>query len=230
MTIRHDKSVVALYFPDTVTERKESLIGTDESGKGDYFGPLVVAAVFWDERAAEALAGLRIRDSKLLSDRRAAVLAREIVRTTRHAVVIIGPEKYNELIARMKNLNRLLAWGHARAIENILAAAACPRAVSDQFGDEKFLNNALLEKGRRIELVQKTKAESEPAVAAASVLARNTFLQYLDKLSERAGIPLPKGAGPPVDQAAQALVGKWGKEALGQFAKLHFKNTARILG
>ena len=219
---------MALYFPETVTERNDRLIGTDESGKGDYFGPLVVAAVLWDDRVAETLAGLRIRDSKLLSDRRVAELAQEIVRTTRHAVVTIGPEKYNELIARMKNLNRLLAWGHARAIENVLATNTCSRAVSDQFGDEKFLKKALLEKGRQIELLQKPKAEVEPAVAAASVLARANFLHHLKTLSERAQLPLPKGAGPPVDQAARTLVEKWGKEALGQFAKLHFKNTARI--
>lgn len=211
------------------TECLEAVIGTDESGKGDYFGPLVIAAVLYDPIVAEKLCAFPIRDSKTLSDRRCLAVAGHIQSLCIHSVVLIGPEKYNKLYAQIKNLNRLLAWGHARAIENILQKQPCLKAISDQFGDQAYLHRALMQKGKSIELIQKPRAEVEPAVAAASILARAEFLQALEQLSRKADMELVKGAAVQVEQVAKKLVKKWGPERLPLFAKLHFKNTSRIL-
>ncbi|MBN2199984.1 MAG: ribonuclease HIII [Candidatus Aminicenantes bacterium] len=204
-------------------------VGTDESGKGDYFGPLVVAAFFLPEGQEEVLRELRVRDSKMTSDHRVRDLADILRRGYVHSVVAIGPEKYNELYERLRNLNRLLAWGHARAIENILLEKNVKLAVTDQFGDKAFVLNALMKKGRTIELIQKPRAEEDPAVAAASLLARAEFLKRLHFLSKEVGLELPKGSSPPAEAAAVELVKKQGPEALRRVAKVHFKMTARIL-
>jgi ribonuclease HIII len=126
-------------------------------------------------------------------------------------------------------LNRLLAWGHARALENLLQQVDCSLAISDQFGDERLILHALQGKGKQIRLVQRTKAEADLAVAAASVLARADFLLRLDRLSQEVGTTLPKGASPAVELAARMVVKKHGREKLGQLAKLHFKTTERVL-
>lgn len=204
-------------------------IGTDESGKGDYFGPLVVAAFFLPEGQEEVLRELGVRDSKTTSDNRARELAEVLRRGYVHSVVAVGPERYNELYDRLRNLNKILAWAHARVIENILLEKNVKLAVTDQFGDKAFVLNALMKKGRTIELIQKPKAEEDPAVAAASLLARAEFLKRLHFLSRDAGFELPKGSSPPAEAAAVALVKQQGPEALNRVAKVHFKMTARIL-
>jgi ribonuclease HIII len=204
-------------------------IGTDESGKGDYFGPLVVAGFFLPEGQEEVLLELGVKDSKRTSDNRAREVADLLRRGYTHSVVAIGPEKYNQLYERLRNLNRLLAWGHARAIENILLEKNVRLAVTDQFGDKAFVLEALMRKGKKIELVQKPKAEEDPAVAAASLLARAEFLKRLHFLSQDMGLELPKGASTLVEEAAVTLIRKHGREVLGRTAKVHFKMTARIL-
>jgi ribonuclease HIII len=204
-------------------------IGTDESGKGDYFGPLVVAGFHLPEGQGGVLLELGVRDSKLISDNRCRDIAEALKAGYRHAVIVIGPEKYNELHARMRNLNKMLAWGHARAIENILAAVPCERVVTDQFGDERFVREALLAQGRTVELIQRPRGEEDPAVAAASILARAEFLKRLHFLGREWGMDLPKGAGPPVEAAAVRFVRTHGRDALGRVAKTHFKTTGRVL-
>jgi ribonuclease HIII len=203
-------------------------IGTDESGKGDYFGPLVIGGVYVDSKIKGLLESLNVRDSKKIADSVIKELDFKIRSSCIYSVVVIGPEKYNLLYQRMKNLNRMLAWGHARAIENILMQVDCPRAVSDQFGNELFIKDALLESGKKIKLEQMPHAEKDPGVAAASILARAEFLRRMDRLSQECGFDLPKGASFLVDEAARKLVTKFGKEALSRFAKLHFKNTLRV--
>ncbi len=206
-------------------------IGIDESGKGDYFGPLVIAAVFVDATTQGELALMEVRDSKKISDGRVLEMAPDIKTICPHSVVAIGPQKYNELYAKIKNLNRLLAWGHAKALENLLErGVTCARAISDQFGDERLILNALQEKGRKIVLEQRTKAESDLAVAAASILARAEFLIRLKRLSDDIGTTLPKGASPAVELAGKMIVKKHGKERLATVAKLHFKTTKAVLG
>ena len=204
-------------------------IGIDESGKGDYFGPLVIAAAHVTSEIEPELRLMEVRDSKKISDGRVLEIARDLRQVCKHSIVTIGPQKYNELYPKFRNLNRLLAWGHARALENLLEQVDCPLAIADQFGDERFVLNALLEKGKKIQLVQRTKAEADLAVAAASILARAEFLLRLKRLSDEIGTTLPKGAT-HVELAARMIVKKHGAEKLGLVAKLHFKTTKSVLG
>jgi ribonuclease HIII len=205
-------------------------IGIDESGKGDYFGPLVIAAVFVQAAGEAELKLMRVRDSKKISDGRILEMAADIRQVCRHSIVAIGPQRYNDLYAKMRNLNRLLAWGHARALENLLEQVDCSLAISDQFGDQQLVLNALQERGKLIRLVQHPKAEADLAVAAASILARAEFLRRLQRLSDEVGTTLPKGASPSVELAARMVLKKHGRERLAAVAKLHFKTTDRVVG
>lgn len=214
--------------PDLFPQEKGH-IGTDESGKGDYFGPLVVAAVFVPEAQEEVIRELGVRDSKKFSDSRVRQFAELVKKGYKHSVVVIGPEKYNELYRKLRNLNRILAWAHSRAIENILEEVRCAQAITDQFGDKLYVLNALMKKGKDIELIQKPKAEEDVAVAAASILARAEFLRRLYFLSHDVGVDLPKGSSPIAEEAAVKLVRSQGEEMLDKVAKRHFKLTKRIL-
>jgi ribonuclease HIII len=213
------------------TLKENGYIGTDESGKGDYFGPLVVAGVFLDPVTEKRLADAGIRDSKTISDNRIhefATMITSYLDKSQYSIVAVGPEKYNELYSKMGNLNRLLAWGHARSIENILLEVDCKSAISDQFGDESYIQKALLEKGKTIELLQMPKAEQHTAVAAASVLARATFLRGLTQLQREFGMEFPKGASAEVELAAKRFIKKYGFDQLRKCAKIHFKITDRL--
>lgn len=204
-------------------------IGTDESGKGDYFGPLVVAGVFILDEQQKVLAELGVKDSKRLSDNRVREFADLIKRGYKHSLVVIGPEKYNELYSKLRNLNRILAWAHSRAIENLLEDVHCTLAVTDQFGDKMYVLNALMKRGRNIELIQRPKAEEDLAVAAASILARAEFLKRLYFLSQDIGINLPKGSPPFVVETGIELAKVHGVQVLDKVAKKHFKITKRIM-
>lgn len=211
-------------------------IGTDESGKGDYFGPLVIAGVLVNDAAKAPLLKLGVTDSKKLTD---AMIARlydglvDIVGEAAIAVIDLGPAKYNELYDRLKskgkNLNHLLAWGHAMAIEKLLERFPdCNQAIADQFGDERYILSQLQEKGKGITLHQTPRAEANIGVAAASIVARYRFTRHMRQLSEQFDVELPFGANPVVKQRARALIGRHGREALSQVAKLHFKTTAEL--
>ena len=209
-------------------------MGVDESGKGDFFGPLVIAAAYVDETIAKDLKALNVRDSKTITtDKAAQDLAKKIRARLgeKFVVVSIGPAAYNRLYATMGSVNRILAWGHARAIENLLEKVpTCPRALSDQFGPEQQIQRALQQKGRKIKLEQRHKAESDIAVAAASILARSGFLTALDKLGEKIGAKLPKGASDKVKAVAGEIAKKRGGAAFLEVAKCHFKTTDDVLG
>ncbi|MGG0569095.1 ribonuclease HIII [Priestia megaterium] len=206
----------------------EELIGSDESGKGDFFGPLVVAAVYVNKETSVKLEQFGVMDSKKLSDKVIIELARKIKETCPYSIVPIGNKKYNELYNKIKNLNNLLAWGHARAIENILENTDCKTVLSDQFGDEKLIKKALLEKGKTITLYQMHKAEANTAVAAASILARSEYVTRLNKLSSKYNLELPKGASSKTLDIAREFVEQYGMQELRDVAKLHFKTTDQI--
>lgn len=208
----------------------EDLIGTDESGKGDYFGPLVAAAVVIPKGQEAVLDLIGVRDSKLLTDTAAKKAAEQIRKGYVHEVVTIGPEKYNQLYAEFGNLNPLLAWATAKAVEGVIARHPCRSVLSDKFGDERLIRNALKKAGIEVKLAQRVRAESNPAVAAASILARAAFLDKLAKLGRDVGQVLPKGAGRPVLLAAKKLYAEKGADALRQVAKLHFKTTVQVTG
>ena len=208
--------------------------GIDESGKGDYFGPLVIAGAYTDAAVARALKAAGVMDSKRISSaKRIRELAAKIreVPGIATSVVAIGPERYNQMFGSFGNLNRLLAWGHAKVIENLAAQRPqCPRALSDQFARPEVLARALKQQGVNIQLDQRTKGESDIAVAAASILARERFIDWMDKTSAAGGITLPLGASAAVIDAAREIVSRHGREALSKVAKLHFKTTAAVTG
>jgi ribonuclease HIII len=206
----------------------EGHVGVDESGKGDFFGPLVIASCYVGPEHLAELDG--VRDSKKLSDPVAIRLASTIKRFCPHAIIAIGPAKYNELYAKLRNLNKMLAWGHARAIENVLEQHPCNLVISDQFADPAGLKRALFEKGRSIELRSMVRAEQDLAVAAASVLARAEFLLRLNRLSEEFGMVLPKGASEQVLSAGRTFIARHGVEALDKVSKTHFKTYLNVVG
>lgn len=207
----------------------EERIGVDESGKGDYFGPLVVGGVYADKSDLKVLIDLKVTDSKKMTDKRVLKLMPILCSKLKHSVVIIGPEKYNVLYEKMNNLNRMLAWGHARVIENLLSNITCKKVIIDQFADKSAVKNALMKKGRKIELEQRPKAESDPVVAAASVIARGKYLQRLQELSDEYKMTFPKGASEKVIEAGKKFVSDKGIQQLPKVAKVHFKTTQKIL-
>ena len=202
-------------------------IGVDESGKGDYFGPLVIAACYVGPEHLAELEG--VKDSKKLTDALALKYAAVIKRTCPHSVIAIGPAKYNELYEKFKNLNTLLAWGHARAIENVLEEQPAKLVISDQFAaGGHAVKSRLYEKGKQVEFRSMVRAEADLAVAAASVLARAEFLYKLKSLSTEFGIDLPKGATNVIG-TGKRFIQMHGPDALVNVAKLHFKTTQQVL-
>jgi ribonuclease HIII len=211
-------------------------IGTDESGKGDYFGPMVIAGVLIDSAAEAALKELGVKDSKTLTDKRCKELAVKIrnLLSEKYEEVEIQPERYNQLYeqfkAENKNLNHLLAWGHARAIESLLQKGTCSHAIADQFGDENYIRSKLMDKGKKLQLIQLPKGERYIAVAAASILARDRFLSRMENFRDSYKIELPKGASDSVVNVAKQFVQTNGGNSLGKIAKLHHKTTRKIIG
>ena len=214
-------------------------LGVDESGKGDFFGPLCIAGVYVNEAVIKLWEGKGIRDSKnISSDKRMAELA-DLIRNTPGCVttvVPIGNEAYNRLYVKMRSVNAMLAWGHARVIENLLGQKhrmnpPPVKAISDQFAASKsVVEKALMSSGRTIELVQRHKAEEDLAVAAASILARDEFVKGLARLEKQFETKLPKGASSAVDEVAKKIVAERGAESLAKVAKMHFRTALRAQG
>ena len=220
---------------DDIVDREafQPHMGIDESGKGDFFGPIVIVGVYVDASLVDRMLEMDVKESKKISsDRKVLEMGRDLRRLLgkRYSIVKIGPRAYNRLYAKMRNVNMILAWGHARAVENLLDILPdCPRAVSDQFGSKEQVERALMEKGRQIHLVQKHRAESDPAVAAASVIARESFVRSLMRMEDKYGISFPKGASAAVRQRGTELARKHAPAILLETAKCHFKTTDAIL-
>ncbi len=215
-------------------EMFEPHIGVDESGKGDFFGPLVVAAVYVDRDVARELLKLGVADSKKLTDGKIAKLKDEILKVPGidYEVLTLRPEKYNELYGKFGNLNRMLAWGHARVIASLKERNPdCPRAFSDQFARAELVERAVEQQGIDLStftMQQETKGERDLAVAAASILARFAFVDWIQRASQKGGLNLPLGAGPHVLCVARECVTKYGDEMLPRLVKTHFKTFQQI--
>jgi ribonuclease HIII len=210
----------------------EPHFGIDESGKGDFFGPLVISGVYVDRGIARQLLDAGVQDSKRVgSDARIRTLA-EIIQQAAIGLtdtVLIGPAKYNELYRKFGNLNSLLGWGHARVIENLLEKKPdCPRSLSDQFADAAVIERSLLAHGRKIRIEQRTKAESDIAVAAASILARKAFIDWLDRRGKALGLRLDLGVSPGVKETAKKIVEMTGAAGLREVAKVHFRTAHEV--
>jgi ribonuclease HIII len=208
--------------------------GSDEAGKGDYLGPLVAAAVCLDAGAAERLTRAGLADSKILTHEtitRLAAMVREESRGM-HSLVTVMPEEYNRRMDSLRLLGRnsldMLAEAHGLAIRNLLAMGASPESVViDMFCSGSRLQGHL---PPGLEPVLRTHAESDPPVAAAAVLARSEYMSRLSELEARFGIRLTPGAAPEADAAARRVVAVHGPESLRMIAKLHFRNTFRVIG
>lgn len=211
----------------------ESHAGLDESGKGDFFGPVVAATVIADKTAIESWIKAGVKDSKKISELQILKLD-AIIRETRGVVVrtwFCGMPKYNELMARPRaNLNLLLAWMHASALQDALGQKRVPWGLLDQFSEQPLVQRELARKGvAEFELKMRTKAEEDPVVAAASVVARAEFVRQMNTLSKRFGEKLQKGAGPLVKEQGRRIIEKFGARALGEFAKLHFRTAYEVV-
>jgi ribonuclease HIII len=213
-------------------EMFEPHFGVDESGKGDFFGPLVISGVYVDRGIARKLLDAGVVDSKRIgSDTRIRALADTIRKSSLGLAetVLIGPAKYNELYEKFGNLNKLLGWGHARVIENLLEKKPdCPRSLSDQFADARVIERSLLRHGGRIGIEQRMRAESDIAVAAASILAREAFINWLERRGKELGLRLERGVSANVKEAAKKLVEANGPQALREVAKVHFRTAHEI--
>jgi ribonuclease HIII len=210
----------------------ETHAGIDESGKGDFFGPVISACVIADKPMIDKWREAGLQDSKKITSDAAILRLEKLIRQTRGVVVETtwaGMAKYNQLYTKFgSNLNKLLAWMHAKSCESALAKRHVPWGLLDQFTKQPLVQRQL--KVPDFELRMRTKAESDPVVAAASVIARAEFVRQMDKLSEQAGFKLSKGASALVKKQGKELVAKFGPDALGDYAKMHFRTAYEVLG
>lgn len=218
-------------FKENEIDEPSNYIGTDESGKGDFFGPLVVAGVLGDKQSLIKLKKIGVKDSKELTDSVINKLAGRIKNLVKgkYEIIAINPAKYNELYSKIGNLNRLLGWAHAKVLENILEKHEVNEAISDKFGDEKLITTSLQKKGQELILHQYTKAERYTAVAAASILARAKFNSWFVIMNKKYNVQLPKGASIKVETSAKEVINNFGRDELKNLVKLHFKTTKKIL-
>lgn len=208
----------------------EERIGVDEAGKGDYFGPLCIAAVYANSKQeVENLIKLGAIDSKRMKDTKIASLAAKIKKDFKFVEITIFPKRYNELYTSFKNLNSLLAWAHASCIEELAKKTGCKKAIIDQFAGEHVVLNALKKKNLSIDLIQRHRGEEDVIVAAASILARANFIQSMKTLGDRFNTILPLGASALVKEKAQSFIYLHGKSELKHVAKLHFKTTGELI-
>lgn len=228
--VRNDEKLISTTV-DVLKDLKYPRIGSDESGKGDFFGPLVTAAFLLPSKEIEIkLINLGVTDSKKINNKKILDLAEKIKKIAPYQIVKIGPDKYNDLYTKMNNVNKILGWSHARAIENVLlnSKVLCTLAVADKFGDESVIKKALFAMGKEIELIQTPKAERDVAVAAASILARASFLDSIKQLEGKANHTLPLGANERVINSAIEIVNNNDLHILKHFAKLHFRTYEEI--
>jgi len=206
-----------------------SIVGVDESGKGDFFGPLVIAAFAASGSDRAQLQDLGVRDSKQIADKKLVAVAARLREALPHAVVVIPPQEYNRRWEKLRNLNKLLAEGHAEAIDLVLERVAADIAISDKFGKAELIEGALRRRHRTVALKQLVRGERVIQVAAASMIARAVFIEELSGLSRKCGVLLPKGAAAQVDTAGRIVVQHHGVAYLRNVAKVHFKNYQRVV-
>ncbi|MFC1668142.1 ribonuclease HIII [Chlamydiota bacterium] len=223
------KNTSLTYNDFYIEQQFEKHIGVDESGKGDYFGPLVIASAYIEKDQVSELLKVGIKDCKKISDKKVTELYQFLRKKITYSLVTIGPERYNELYQKITNLNRMLAWGHARAIENLLQKVNCQQVLIDKFCKKNLILEVLMKRGKKVKIEQRTKAEEDIVVAAASVLARGEFLFRLEQQEKEFGIPFPRGASKKVEEAAADFIKKEGMSALNKVAKLHFKTTKKVI-
>ena len=238
-TKNEEAAQCAASFSITSTDKPESessgyykmappLIGSDEAGKGDYFGFLCVAAVYADESQYAGLRHAGVCDSKNLKDDKIAVLAEKIKTICpMHSVVAIPNLQFNRDYRTLQNINAILGNAHGSVIRDLIDRTDCNRVLTDKFGNTHWVEDAL--RGYRVQLVQEPKGEQNLAVAAASILARKAFVDSVEQLRETYAFDFPLGAGSIVDECGKRFVERFGREKLNEVAKISFKNTEKIM-
>ncbi len=220
---------------DNLNSNSLSIIGIDESGKGDLFGPLVTVSVYVpaNKELIDSLVRIGVKDSKSNSDKKNKEIFEKLVKISNihYDYVIVKPEKYNILYDKIKNLNKLLAWQHARSLENLLnklndKKIKCGVVISDKFEDNELVEKSLMSLGKKVNLIKIPKAESNISVAVASIMARVLFLNEINLLSKDLGQIIPKGANNKVIDFAKKI--KENGFELKDYAKLHFKCLKNI--
>ena len=204
-------------------------MGSDEAGKGDFFGPLCIATVYADRETISKLMKMGINDTKKMADKKTLEIAKKLKQEVVYHVVKIGPEKYNNLYSKFKNLNSLLAWGHAAAIDQVYQKSQCKKVIIDKFASDSLISSAVKRKNKDLELILRTKAEEDVVVAAAATLARATFLWALEDLSKLVDHKLPKGASQLTKNAAINICRNQGVETLEKVCKKHFKTYEEVI-
>ena len=201
-------------------EVETDYIGTDEAGKGDLFGPLVVCGFALTKRVLKEVLKLGVRDSKSIPPESLEEIAKKLLELNHHKCNLIVPETYNKLYRDFQNLNKIMSFAHSNVIDGLYLEFGLKKAVVDKFMKGSYMDCYL---NAPIELKEETKGERFTAVAAASVIARYLYLKELKKLSKIAGINLPAGSGNEAKRVFQELRTKFDKNTLSKFAKLHFK-------
>ena len=207
-------------------------IGSDEVGTGDYFGPVVVCAAYVNIEDIKFLEELKVKDSKEITDDYIRKIAPTIAKKIDYELLVLSNKEYNEKYKTIKNINKIKAIMHNKVLYTLHQRHSdCNKIIIDEFAKENSYFNYLKEVTNvERNLIFTPKAENKNmAVGAAAILARFTFLEIMDKLSDKYHEPLLKGASSEVDKQAERLIEKYGKEVLDDIAKLHFINTERIL-
>ncbi|GIN60215.1 ribonuclease HIII [Robertmurraya siralis] len=212
-----------------------SVIGSDEVGTGDYFGPITVVAAYVRKEQIPLFKELGVKDSKNLKDDAIEVIAKQIKEIIPFSLLTLHNKKYNQLQQKGMSQGKIKALLHNQAIGHVLdkIAPEKPEAILiDEFAKKEIYYQYL--KGQSVvhkeNVFFSTKAEGvHLAVAAASIIARYAFVRHFENLSKEAGFTIPKGAGPAVDKAAARLIKDKGEKALPKFVKLHFANTEKAL-
>jgi ribonuclease HIII len=205
-----------------------SRVGSDEAGKGDFFGPLCVACVFASGDDVKKLWDFGVQDSKKMADKKVLDIAKKIKEAVPYHIISLKPKTYNDLYSKFGNLNHMLAWAHATAIQHLIEKVGPQTVIIDQFAHESLMVRALKQKNLVLDLEQRPRAEEDTVVAAASILARASFVLGIEELGTQAQMELPKGASKKVIEAGRKLHGTQGKEALEQYCKTHFTTYQTI--
>lgn len=210
-------------------ENFSKYIGIDESGKGDFFGNLVVAGVVFNKEKEEIFKNLNVRDSKKIEDGRIKFLSKEIKNYLTYEIISISPKKFNELYRNFKNINLVLSWAYSKVIKNLLEIEKVHLIMIDKFTNKNYIDLFLNENHKNIERIEIIKGERDLGIACASILARDTFLKSLYSLERKWNFSFPKGAGDIVIESGVLFAKKFGVEKLPEVAKVNFKNYKKIL-
>ena len=204
-----------------------SSIGSDEVGKGDYFGPIVVTASYVNKNDISFLEGLGVKDSKKITDEK-------IIKKIPHETIILNNIEFNDMVRKGYNINKINSILHNRAILGLLKKDnySYDMVVMDQFTPARNYFGYLKDTGDNIfrKITFTTKAEDKClSVACSSIISRYTFMNEMDKISKEVDKVLPLGASVMVDEAGKDLVNRYGKEILEKYAKINYNNTKKIL-